>query len=56
MKGQTSGLAAREGAADLEPGSLATPRLDGATRLADDVLHDREPEPRASEARAWSAR
>ena len=27
---------------------LAAARLDRATRLADDVLHDREPEPRAA--------
>ena len=34
----------REHAANLEPRPLAARHLDGATRLADDVLDDREPE------------
>ena len=37
-----------EDAADLEPCPLAAARLDGAARLADDVLDDREPETRAA--------
>ncbi len=33
-----------ENAADLEPAAARALRLDGASRRADDVLHDREPE------------